>query len=135
MHTNKYWLVLLVFLTMGICAAEVPDLVGNWTASASGYFEDGDSYKLRENLTLRYVIVEQMDRVFTGNFILTQNGKEIVESFAGAIGQDNKTLYMAEFNDGYNFGTIISDDEFELIHLVDGETAAVASGRFHRIKA
>jgi hypothetical protein len=130
---NKIWLALLVFLTIGISAAEVPDLVGSWTASASGYFEEGDSYALRENLTLRYEIVEQTDRLFVGNFILTLNGNEIVESFAGAIGLDNKTLYMAEFNDGYNFGTIISEDEFELIHLVDGETAAAASGRFHRI--
>jgi hypothetical protein len=134
MHMNRIWLVLSVFLTIGICTAEVPDLIGNWTASASGYFEEGDSYKLRENISIRYDIIEQTDRLFTGNVILTVNGNEMTEKFSGVIGWDNKTLYIAESIDGYNFGTIISDDEFELIHLVDGGTAAAARGMFHRAK-
>jgi len=40
-----------------------------------------------------------------------------VESLAGATGLDNKAFYVAESNDGYDFGTIISDDEIELIYL------------------
>jgi hypothetical protein len=32
-----------------------------------------------------------------------------------------KLLYLAEFNGGYDFGTIISSDELELIYLQDGE--------------
>ncbi len=133
MYVNKILFALLVFLAMGIGAAEVPNLVGTWTASPSGYFEQGDSYALRENISIRYDIVEQTDRVFTGYFTIRVNDTDIVENFAGAIGMDNKTIYMAEFNDGYNFGTIISDDEFELIHVVDGEAAAAATGRFYRV--
>ncbi|MHB8120465.1 MAG: hypothetical protein ACYDHX_17400 [Methanothrix sp.] len=64
-----------------------------------------------------------------------ENGTEIVEGFFGAIGLDNKTLYIAEFNEGYDLGTIISDDEMELIYLQDGKMAETTIGRLHRIKA
>ena len=30
---------------------------------------------------------------------------------------DNKTLYIAEFKEGYDLGTIISDNEIEMIYL------------------
>ncbi|HOJ97087.1 MAG TPA: hypothetical protein PK024_09675 [Methanospirillum sp.] len=40
------WFVLLVFLIVLVCnitsisAAEIPNLVGNWSSSAVGYWED-----------------------------------------------------------------------------------------------
>ena len=43
------------------------------------------------------------------------------KGFAGAIGLDNRTLYITEFNKGYSLGTIISNDEIELINLTDGK--------------
>jgi hypothetical protein len=64
----------------------------------------------------------------------TRNGTEIVEGLAGAIGLDNKTLYIAEFNEGYALGTIISDDEIEPIYLADGGMGGVAIDTLHRIK-
>ena len=64
-----------------------------------------------------------------------ENGSKIVEGFAVAIGLDNKTLYFAEFNEGYDTGTIISNDEIELIYLQDGKMAMTTIGRLHRIKA
>ena len=63
------------------------------------------------------------------------NQTEIGEGFAGAIGLDNKTLYIAEFDKGYALGTIISNDEMELIYLADGENASVAIDRLYRIRA
>jgi len=77
-----------------------------------------------KNMSVSYAITEQNDRLFTGNVTYMENGKEMVEGFAGAIGLDNKTLYVAEFNEGYTFGTIISDDVIDLIYLERWERLA-----------
>lgn len=129
-------LLVLVFLAIGTCGAKVPDLVGKWTGPESWYGEVNGSAKLTENESLNFTVVEQKDRLFTGNLTYKlENGTDAVEGFAGAIGLDNKTLYLSEFNEGYDLGTIISDDEIELIYLQDGKMAETTIGRLHRIKA
>ena len=129
-------LLVLVLLATGICAAKVPDLLGKWTGLESHYGEVNGSAILTENKSLNVTVVEQKNRLFTGNLTIElENGTEIVEGFAGAIGLDNKTLYFAEFNEGYDMGTIISNDEIELIYLQDGKMAMTTIGRLHRIKA
>ena len=129
-------LLAMVFLATGISAAEVPDLLGNWTGLESWYGEVNGSAKLTENQSLNATVVGQKDRLITGNLTYKlENGTEIVEGFSGAIGPDNKTLYFAEFNEGYDIGTIISNDEMELIYLQDGKMAKTTIGRLHRIKA
>jgi hypothetical protein len=136
MHMKKIWcLLLLVFLATGICAAEIPNLVGNWTGSQNGYVNENGVAKLFENGSIGLVITEQNDRLFTGNLTYTLNGAEIVEGLAGAIGLDNKTLYIAEFDQGYDMGTIISDDEIELIYLADGENGQTFIDSFTAFKA
>jgi hypothetical protein len=128
-------LLVLVFLAAGDCAAKVPELIGKWTGSESWYGEVNGSAKLTENESLNIAVEEQKNRLFTGNLTYKlKNGTKIIEGFAGAIGHDNKTLYFAEFNEGYDFGTIISDDEIELIYLQDGKMAETTIGRLHRIK-
>jgi hypothetical protein len=129
-------LLSLVFLAMGICAAEVPDLLGKWTGSWSAYDEGIGYSNSTENGSFILTFVEQEDRIFAGNMTFKpENETEIGEGFAGAIGLDNKTLYIAEFDKGYTLGTIISNDEIELIYLADGENGSVAIDRLHRIKA
>jgi hypothetical protein len=126
----------MLFLATGICMAEVPDLVGNWTGLESWYGEVNGSVKLIENEGLNLTVAEQKNRLFTGNLTYkSENGTEIVEGFSGAIGLDNKTLYLSEFNEGYDMGTIISDDEIEMIYLQDGKKAETTIVRLHRIKA
>jgi hypothetical protein len=88
--------------------------LGNWTASGNGYIAGYGFNKLPEN-SLNFSIVDQNGRLFAGNVTYTQDGTEIVEGFAGAIGLDNKTLYRVEFNRGYSLGTIISENEIEYI--------------------
>ncbi|MFZ2472966.1 MAG: hypothetical protein WAW52_13645 [Methanothrix sp.] len=128
-------LAAMVFLATGISSAEVPDMLGVWTGSWNGY-DDGAGYSnLSENDSITLTIVEQKDRIFSGNITIqldneTMDGK----GFAGAIGLDGKTLYAAEFDGGYAVGTIISKDEMELIYLKDGENGSVAIDRFYRIK-
>ena len=129
-------LLVLVFLATGISAAEVPDLLGNWTGSWSAYDEGKGYSNLTENISIIFTFLEQNDRIFAGNIQVKQeNEAEISEGFAGAIGLDNKTLYIAEFDKGYALGTFNSNDEMELIYLADGENASVAIDRLYRIKA
>ena len=129
-------LLILVFLATGISAAEVPDLLGIWTGSWSAYDEGKGYSNLTENISIIFTFLEQNGRIFAGNIkIKPENETEISEGFAGAIGLDNKTLYIAEFDKGYAMGTFISNDEMELIYLADGENASVAIDRLYRIKA
>jgi hypothetical protein len=128
------WLILSILTTMGICAAQAPDLVGNWTGSQNAYIAENGVYRLSENESTNLAIIEQRDRLFTGYVTYPSDGKEIVENFAGAIGLDNKTLFIAELNEGYDFGTIISDDEIELIYLADGGQGRTVIDKLYRIK-
>jgi hypothetical protein len=133
---KKIWCLasLVVFLTMGICAAEVPTLTGKWTGSWNGYDNGIGFSNATKNESINFTFVEQKDRIFAGNLTYKQeNGKRIVKDFSGAIGLDNKTLYIAE-SEGYTLGTIISNDEIELIHLEDGGNESVAIDKLHRIK-
>jgi hypothetical protein len=131
---KRIWLILLILMTMGICTAQVPDLVGNWTGTQNTYVAENGSYKLYENQSTSLVITEQKDRLFTGYVIYPSDGKEIVENLAGAIGLDNKTYYIAESKEGYDFGTIISDDEIEHMYIADGENGRVVINRLYRMK-
>ena len=128
-------LLVLVFLATGISAAKVPDLQGNWTGSWSGY-EDGKGYSnLSENGSILFNFDEQKDSLFAGNATITLKNETVVSGgFAGAIGSDNKAFYIAEFRDGYDLGTIISEDVIELIYLHDGKMGNVEIDRLHRIK-
>ncbi len=99
------------------------------------YGEVNGSTKLTENESLNVTVTEQKNRLFTGYLTYKlENGTEISEGFAGAIGMYNKTLYLAEFNEGYDFGTIISNDEIELIYLQDGKSADAGIARLQRIE-
>jgi hypothetical protein len=134
---KKIWCfsLVLVFLATGICAAEVPNLLGKWTGVESWYGKVNESTKLIEDKSLNLTVEEQKDRLVTGNMTYMENGTKIVEGFSGAIGLDNKTLYIAEFKEGYDLGTIISNDDIELIYLEDGKMGGAEIDRLHRIKA
>ncbi len=127
-------LVLMAFLAIGICTAQVPNLIGNWAGFENGIFASNGSYKLTENLSINLVIAEQNDRLFTGYLKYPlENGTTTTENFSGAIGLDNKTLYIAEFKEGYDLGTIISDNKIELIYLQDGAMGGTYIDNLHRV--
>ena len=134
---KKIWsfaLLVLVFLATGITAAKVPDLQGNWTGSWSGY-DDGKGYSnVSENGSILFYFEEQKDRLFIGNLTIKLKNETVGSGFAGAISLDNKTLYISQFDKGYSLGTVISNDEMELIYLSDGIGGSVAIDRLHRIE-
>jgi hypothetical protein len=133
---KKIWsfaLLMLVFLATGVSAAKVPDLQGNWNGSWSGY-DDGMGYSnLSENGSILFNFEEQKDRLFVGNLTIKLKNETFASGFAGAIGLDNKTLYISQFDKGYSLGTIISNDEMELIYLSNGKGGSVAIDRLYRI--
>ena len=131
---RRIWLIFLIILITGICAAQVPDLVGYWAGSAPAYFIEDGAHDLVEDDRIVLAVVEQTDRLFTGNITFMRDGEEVVEAFAGAISADNKTLYIAESN-GYGFGTIISENEFEMVYLEHGTPAIAAIDQFQRTRA
>ena len=134
---KKIWsfaLLVLVFLATGITAAKVPDLQGNWTGSWSGY-DDGKGYSnVSENGSILFNFEAQKDRLFIGNLTIKLKNETFASGFAGAIGLDNKTLYISQFDKGSSLGTIISNDEMELIYLSDGKGGSVAIDRLYRIE-
>jgi hypothetical protein len=127
-------LLVLVFLATGISAAKVPDLQGNWTGSWSGY-DNGKGYPNLSNGSMFFNVTEQKDRLFAGNLTITQKNKTTASGgFAGAIGLDNKTLLIARLDKGYSQGTIISNDEMELVYRSDGKGGWVTIDKLYRIK-
>jgi len=129
------WYLVLGLFIVGTGSCQLPNLVGNWTSEphtfirAEGIFEQAGGYGT--NMT----IVDQYDRYFSGSVIyLLSNGTEIMEGFAGVIGFDNTTIYIAEFGNGYNLGRMISDDEMELAYIDDGKNGMVTIDRFIRIR-
>ncbi len=134
MRSIWYFAPLAMVFLASICTAELPDLVGNWSGSGMGYYEG--AIMVMENDSTFLTITEQNNRIFTGNITFEQeNGTYEVEGISGVIGADNKTLYMAEFDEGYDFGTVISDDEIELIYLQDGKPAEAFVERYYRMKS
>jgi hypothetical protein len=126
------WLVLLALSATGICAAEIPDLVGNWTGKGPGYNEE-TGYVLEEDNILNFSIMEQKGRLFNGELTYNLNGTDVVEGFAGTISPDNKTLYIAEFISGYDVGTVLSEDEIDLMYLLEGKAGAVFIETLRRV--
>lgn len=128
-------LVLSLFAT-GVCVAEVPNLKGNWTVSWDGYNAGVGYSNATQNEPFVMNITEQEGRVFSGNLTYKhENGTAASEGFAGAIGSDNKSLYIAEANEGYSLGSIVSKDEIELIYLSSGKAMSVAIDKLTRAKA
>jgi hypothetical protein len=129
-----FTLMVLVSLVTGICAAEVPDLLGKWNGSWTSYDEGKGLHNMMKNESLIFAFTEQKGRIFAGNLtIMLENATEIDEGFAGAVGLDNKTLCISEFDKGYAQGTIISNNDIELIYLKDGKNASVAIDELHRL--
>lgn len=121
----SFGLFLLALAVTGVCAAEIPDLVGSWTGVGPGYVEGTGYVDGADSDNLTFNITEQNGRLFTGEMTYQEEGMDVVEGFAGAIAVDNKTFYVTEFLSGYDVGTVISEDEIELIYLQDGEPAEV----------
>ncbi len=123
-------LAALIFATIGLSAAEIPNLVGNWTGTYEGYANGIGYTAANETGVITLSISEQLGRLFTGN--LSELGQG-TEGFSGVIALDNRTFYMTESDGGYDIGTVLSNDTIELLYLEDGEKGGAFIDEFHRV--
>lgn len=115
-------------------SATIPDLKGNWTGTSVGHTKGG-GYDDLLTYIYKLSIVEQKDRAFNGTiaFVNKSDEKYLGEfGFSGVIGPDMKSLYLAEYEDGLDFGQIIDSDTIEIIYMQSGKNAAVAIETFTR---
>ena len=134
-------ITVLLAATIGLSVAEIPNLVGNWNGSFKGYDGNAGYVDINESGNLNMVISEQRGQVFAGNFSmnfsLPQTGlMQETEDFSGAIGSDNRTLYFAEHDHGYDLGTILSNDTIEAVYIEDGAVGKAGAYVviYHRMK-
>jgi hypothetical protein len=123
---------LAVLLATGLSCAEIPNLQGNWTGSWNSYGES-NGHPILANGTINLTITDQKDRIFAGNLTAKFQNGTITSGFAGAIGLDNKTFYLSQFEKGYALGTIVSENEIEYVYLADGENGSAAIDDLHRV--
>jgi hypothetical protein len=110
-----------------------PNLVGNWTGPMKGYIE-GIGYTQYSSGVMTMVVSEQKDAFFSGTLVqLSENGTADVEEFSGVINRDGKTFTMVEFNNGFDLGTIRSNNEIELVYVDDNEPANIFVDTFQRV--
>ena len=121
----------LILATIGLSAAEIPSLVGNWTGSYEGCANSGSYIATNGTAAIMLEISEQIGRLFTGN--LSELG-QATAAVSGAIALDNRTFYMTEYDGGYDIGTVLSRDTIELLYLEDGEKGGAFIDEFHRVK-
>lgn len=121
--TSGFVFVFLVLFT-GISLvsgeqASEPQLLGNWTGTSVGHHSDV-GYIGEDTFTYTLAILEQNGRVLNGTLYEEGINGHKEYPFSGIIGQDMKTLYIADYDKGYNTGFIVDDKVIELILLVDG---------------
>lgn len=127
-------LVLLAFCIPAL-AADMPDMVGNWTGTFSGvawlkntdYQATGEVDYWEDEYTL--VIEEQNGTRFAGKITRDQNPLA-TEVVLGIISSDNESLTLVD-EDGYMWGEMISPIEVELFYqIVDADYMDVNAGIF-----
>ncbi len=128
-------LMALFAICVPALAADVPDMVGNWTGTFAsvGYLKNtnwmatGDSDYWEEDNTL--VIEEQNGTRFIGMLIPADNPMA-AEVVLGIIGLDNESVTMVD-EDGYIWGWMTSPTEMELYEqVVEIDSIMVGGGVF-----
>ena len=128
MDAKLVFIVVVPMLIIGLSAADIPNLIGNWTGFGEGYQNSTGYLNKNEAGALTMMISEQKGRLFIGNLVINESSEHrvlspLIEGFSGIIGLDNKTLFIAEYDKGYDLGTLTSNNAAELYYLEDGENA------------
>jgi hypothetical protein len=111
-------------------ATGIPDLTGNWTGSVKGYGE-GTGYFGSSSGSMNLRITEQKGRLFSGQlFINESNGSVSTRQFAGALSRDGRSFTVVQFDRGYDLGTVLSDNEIEMVYMNDNNPAFLVIDSF-----
>ncbi len=121
-------LFLVIFLAAPVLAGDIPDLTGDWHATASMFVvKDGDLH-VNKDIDIpgaAYTISRQEGRLIFGvkKFTRKVDGVEHEENFVGVISEDGDDLYMADHEAGYAVGKIYDGGAvIELTYLMDGSS-------------
>lgn len=138
MRTHRFILIICLFICLigYFVSAEtetIPDLVGNWSGSSFGHMKQGGyEGSLGYNYTLS--IEEQKGRAFNGTLYILGPDYTGNIGFSAAFGHDMKTFYMTQYDQGFNFGEIVSQDEIEIIYMAAGKNGMALIESFNREK-
>lgn len=119
-------IAILVLLSTIVFSATF-DLTGRWVASFERHEKD-DGFLTAYDGRVAFVFEQQEGIVFTGykEFIdHSVDYQQIKEPFSGVIDYSGEKLYCAEYEDGYLFGDIVSENEI-VMYYVDSEENAIA---------
>lgn len=95
-------------------APAVPDLLGTWSGTSTGYLDLSGYEVFNDTLTMK--VTGQDGYFFTGELSFPAlNGSMQTKEFAGVVGTDGKTIETIEYSGGFSDGLILSADEIELI--------------------
>jgi len=112
-----------------------PDLVGSWNGSSSGYLKETGTPYSRFNDTLTMNVSSQDGRLFLGEIMfLLQNGTVERKPFAGALGNDGKTIATIEYPGGFCDGVLLSPDSIELVFRDQEMPSTISVDILHRAK-
>ena len=100
---------------------DIPDLIGTWNCIYLEFDSQNLDYEANDTPIRTLHIETQNGRIFEGykDYVWTEgeNSKQIKERFLGAIGNDNKTLYLNDFSSGVAFGEILSPGEITVYYM------------------
>src|SRR6056297_3910548 len=102
------------------------DLTGRWVASFERHKKD-DGFLTAYDGRVSFVFERQEGNVFTGYkeyIVHSDNNQEKQEPFSGVIDYSGEKLYCAEYEDGYLFGDIVSENEI-VMYYVESEKNAI----------
>jgi len=117
--------VTILALLSVIAFSATIDLTGRWVASFERHKKD-DGFLTAYDGRVSFVFQRQEGNVFTGYkeyIVHSDNYHEKKEPFSGVIDYSGEKLYCAEYEDGYLFGDIVSENEIVMYYVEDKETA------------
>lgn len=109
-----------VFAFSAVAGDKLPDIVGAWQGKVEIHRADKG---FQENSNhLQFIIKEQKGHAFHGSKEWTDvAGGHYSETFSGVFSADGKRLYIAEHEDGFMTGDVVSQDRIYLYYLEGGD--------------
>lgn len=112
----------------------VPDLIGNWSGSSTGYLDQSGYTVFNDTLMMK--VTGQDGHLFTGMISFPQlNGTMVAKEFAGVIGDDGRTILTIEYPGGFSDGVLLSSDEIELIFRDEANPSTISIDSLRRLNA
>jgi hypothetical protein len=121
-----------VVATPGITV--VPELLGTWTGTSTGYIDQSGYVSFNDVLTLK--VTGREGSFFTGEISFPEaNGTIVSKAFAGVVGPGGKTFETIEYPGGFSDGVILSADAIELVFRDEAGPSTISLDSLKRATA